>query len=1564
MPRSELSARYPVRAGWLVAIGVLGAATAGCSTPPEPDTAYTCDRDPDLIGRTIACGSTSDCPCGTHCAFSRCTSDCLSDEDCEGATCDAFGRCTDAGRLPPDASSFFRVAPDALKLGNTPAVARVRIGNASESLRVKVDSLDGAIEVKCSSGQDFGSRCELELRAEQMPAEVEVRRRPGGPVAASSFGPAVRFTSRGRQRTVPVQLRVVATASTLSPGSYRGRAVLQSLRYGDGLTVPVPAPVSTSVMAHVGPLTDGRRPLHLTDSFRWLGPATDEGRPGSPMATFTPTSAPGRLDMIPSDATPVLFGGFAGSSFAIGTQPVALTVIPDDDGRVVLELDQRLMFGGPPGELLLSWRIVLEPTEENLAPPAGLVPAASWQPTDPDAVPTGVAAALATFAPSQAALADTSDYRRTQDIVCGDGQTPHGFADRLGTVTEVLGTTQRQVARFDGEIACSDGADEDNLRMRVFPQITRETLSPEEFPQLVIDCLSDLDEATNAGGVPGTGRCLDSPRWIAAVETAFRGLHSGGIADVDAQRLGTYLVSRWLDIHGLMTETFRLETYHGHFLSDFEVSPSPLPSVLTAVERSEGHWDALLHPRIVRAIWRTPDSVLRAPDYRQVLGADELERLGASNNVQSTPLPLALFSDLADQSALWVELSQRVRRGEFPAGPERLRAEDTLGGALRRALTLYALATALQARWDRDRRPDQEHPWAVDTLANVFALARNIETVRTDLEPPLPATDVLTLPWRPVGDASQVGARARALSEWMLGGDAGLAGVVGTEIAEADRLYRLAAETYRLYRLEAVGLRSLRDQAQGRIDYIRNGVGSELVALCGYERDAESPIDGYQVFQQEQSPANCFIDRTCVQRSVALSPDLGAYRTCVAGYLAERVAPPSEGLSGLTTLPGGDARESFFRTVEVQVAADTQTYYLQGPSGPVEVPAAELDDYELELRFAGTPAAIFAAASETCRPAYEARTAAAGAASACTPSTNPSTSEVDELRAPSCNIDIASPSLADQVGDCYRGELGVAFREILTQQAVVEEAQAGLKRALDVYTVDAGSCVILAEASAALEQLYGDYLDSMAALRQSVLIARVVVATTESTMTCLRSMQIARPDIPENKGIITLLAGVLNQIFQAVLAAKVCTAATTLATQESRLAELELAIDVKQDKLRRDIDTLEAETEVGVCFNNLNRRAAEIAPAIARLKTAVAQLRVATTGFEQLLDRASQLYAEGKRWEQNLLTRRATAIPQDYRHRARFADYERQLYRVRRALLAANRAVMWELQQSLIDPAAVAGSVDLEFLRDRAFVLRQAVQVGRVNGGNPTQGRFVLSLKRDILQLAESRTPGFHRLSLDDQLYRRLTSPTYAVFNPDGTFAGQSIPFSLTPDKLVGASVTRGASDERADGEATNDAVGDLLCGERLWSVGAAVASREALGTDGSRLLPLFLRKTNRSAYRACTPEAEVREAAIGRIFLGEEPGQPEDDSTPRFTAAWLNAPVYRTDFEPRVRAQLETATLDTTASTELAGLGLYGTYELFIPASSLDPSRIDLREVKDIFLVVELIGVTNNARF
>jgi hypothetical protein len=249
-------------------------------------------------------------------------------------------------------------------------------------------------------------------------------------------------------------------------------------------------------------------------------------------------------------------------------------------------------------------------------------------------------------------------------------------------------------------------------------------------------------------------------------------------------------------------------------------------------------------------------------------------------------------------------------------------------------------------------------------------------------------------------------------------------------------------------------------------------------------------------------------------------------------------------------------------------------------------------------------------------------------------------------------------------------------------------------------------------------------------------------------------------------------------------------------------------------------------------------------------------------------------------------------------------------------------------------------------------MIQEEVGARTINRRRPEESSIVLSLRDEVLQLFDGTAPpggmfvGERRETSAVRFRNQLNDPKYGVYDHEGNWLGQGVPFSLGP---TGALVNR--------------------CGERLWRVTATVQGDGLSQREPGVSVMLLKRNAFRSQW--CEGKGDgtsFQSAAVQttrKLFSQRGTGELESVST-GFTAAliypWFN--IRRSEFYKNAYRD--------GSSEELAGRGLYGDYVLLFPKQVLE-GRFDnagecvaprknfpLDQVEDVLLRFDYLSVDN----
>lgn len=291
--------------------------------------------------------------------------------------------------------------------------------------------------------------------------------------------------------------------------------------------------------------------------------------------------------------------------------------------------------------------------------------------------------------------------------------------------------------------------------------------------------------------------------------------------------------------------------------------------------------------------------------------------------------------------------------------------------------------------------------------------------------------------------------------------------------------------------------------------------------------------------------------------------------------------------------------------------------------------------------------------------------------------------------------------------------------------------------------------------------------------------------------------------------------------------------------------------------------------------------------------------------------------------------------------------FRRDFEWARRLTFLAARAVEFEFQQSLAVTADVLRAGSPDDLQNVLLELQQEQASRTINGRRPQQTSIVVSLRDEILQMSgrdnlstSVLAPGERSWSAKTRFGKRLEAKFFSVYDDEGNYLGQGIPFTL---RETGALKYR--------------------CAERLWRVNATIQGD--IPNFSEPTIPVMLLKRNTFSSQWCEGKGGGSSHQMGTVFpsanLFKLQAGTTNDEADAYTAAllmpWFN--VIRSEFYKEQYVD--------GSSEEFAGRGLYGDYVLLFPESGLlewtdgDPSNdFPLGRAEDVLIRFDLISVDN----
>ncbi|MEQ8279533.1 MAG: hypothetical protein RMA76_19015 [Deltaproteobacteria bacterium] len=533
-------------------------------------------------------------------------------------------------------------------------------------------------------------------------------------------------------------------------------------------------------------------------------------------------------------------------------------------------------------------------------------------------------------------------------------------------------------------------------------------------------------------------------------------------------------------------------------------------------------------------------------------------------------------------------------------------------------------------------------------------------------------------------------------------------------------------------------------------------------------------------------------------------------------------------------------------------------------------------------------------------------------------------------------------STAQPPSVCYSGALGEVAFGLRILATDIATARAEFNALLDEYDIQVRSCDILRAGNREIEGLEEDHANTMSDLN---------AAKTAVDSAAVASHAVA--DCADAVGSDTKFGAASGTA---------CTAGGVAAGFEIASLAIQAAMDDAQRSHDLTVLGIENDIEEERCFKEAELALVGLDAAQLRIRRAMQEASAGYLEFEglreQLVRRVPRGLADVAAAEASL----ASVVGRDPWLNDDIEAFRRKFALARRASYLGVRAVEYEFQQSLSARADVLAAQEANDLVEVLDELRAIKATGSVNGAVPAELTQVISLKNEILQVADQLEvdPGNHILDATERFRAILTHPRFEV-RRDGRRLGVRIPFNLAPLSAL----------NRGDASGIPFAL-ENACAERVWSLNATVVGDEARMFQGlAQTVNLEIQQANTFYANRCARAADDSFQVAStrpRRNLFRLPGVGEgvpnlvDDSARNFATARLQA---RLNVDPTT---LASSTTVDGESTELAARLLFGEYALFIPESELpnvdDEGRpvgdgLRLNEVDDILLRIDYLSVS-----
>ncbi|QDG49687.1 hypothetical protein FIV42_02705 [Persicimonas caeni] len=1053
-------------------------------------------------------------------------------------------------------------------------------------------------------------------------------------------------------------------------------------------------------------------------------------------------------------------------------------------------------------------------------------------------------------------------------------------------------------------------------------------------------CLSELEVLADAPGTPsgefgvgfnelyGSASCIDVARLLTSlgVQTeAWRGEQA--LRTVDLIYPAAYqnrLLARWLELHAM------LSTYGSDVskLADvLQADPlpgdAPLPDQQRLLDTMLSGWDLLMAQHIQASLLEAPGDALVTPDYR----FHRFGTTGDSTGEQNKALAAVLLTTL-DRQAGFVNATISNSAGE--AEEERL---QPLARFVPRSVFAQALAAHLYRRaLDADPNlawKDQYERAASRFTKTIGQLQQTFASVHSG-ENPLGIDDTDLPLYFQASDREGADARFSAISRFIAGDPTNLDAWAPVMVQRAQDGIEALRTAYKAEHERKVReARAERDLTRW-VDDVRDEYNAVLRDYCG-------PLTGSPVEDANFNAATCALNRddaSCTLDTVAWyrswEADDVMGRICVADALRESTLDGDVGFAfdrvrqwTATCLGSSGATSGAVTLEDCANTADTSCLICNADTSVEELP---LEATSLDLVLPGSLASMskdavedWQAIKQDCRSSF-----------------------------PQMRLNVPLPSSPLETPGCVRGSLGEAHLDVVAAVQDIEQARAALAEHNEAYDIAMESCFILQEANDELQAARDSHQQNMQGLRLAKGIADGAAAAASGVKDCAGFVQNTDLDNP------------VEAIKDSGAAAAGCAAAGVETVANIASIALETEMENAQQRHENLVAGIEQQAELDICFNDAKQE-------LIGAKTAAIELEKAVFEMQRARARVAEQTADAQRaWEDG------------YSYLAEIAEfpvpsgagepwineeidaYVRDYTLARRATFLAVRAVEYEFQQSLELRQAV---IEAKVPNDLQTVLNELWTTSgtrSINGSRPTELLTVLSLRDDILQLGdESAWPdAFRPMSPAQRLKTVLGAEAYAVYDDEGSYAGQRIPFTIAPLGALGFE-TRGVPIY-----SEND------CAERLWSLNASVVGDNLYEGSDTTFVRMDVLKKNTffSQWCGAPPEgAERFQVASVRPSrnLFREPGLGEgvggelgvEQGVTAFSRARIQA------FLGVDRAELEDPQYANGQTSELAARGLYGEYSIFIPADVISRNGsqgLVLDRVDDILLRLDYLSVAN----
>jgi hypothetical protein len=1147
----------------------------------------------------------------------------------------------------------------------------------------------------------------------------------------------------------------------------------------------------------------------------------------------------------------------------------------------------------------------------------------------------------------------TRDMELARASICAERFFCYEPPAQGGTFDTESSAMHRRALGFSGDLTCQLPNDENADRIPTAIGLFTNADAEEEGGQVLSAgemleaCIDDLDRslpslqgrgpawgANDLRAVFRTEGCIDlarfwsSLRWasapamFAAIDPAVRDPNWNDSGDpVRANAIYLRLVGQWLQLHQFLGQEGILAHKMARVIrqGDDPAMPTEAPNLSRIRVAFDGAWDLFLRPRYVTGLLGLPAEQLREPDYRRLLYPNH-EFQFRGHHEQAVGIPVFLIEAMGSHMAILEAEGEEV----WASSNRIARYQGNAAQAVRTSVLIEALAERVAQRAGGDAA--RWHSRYLKARLQLGGIRGRVLRILKNLDSGGNILGIededLPLYFRP-DDGGDVG-RFSVISRYFLDEPRGIA----TQ-AITSALTALGAARGAWLRLREGTLqdRNHTVEADARAIATAQRYGDPILEICGSHRGFERPgdpnneapvrseeaidwlggLESYSSCVLDTERPECVLDRSLLVGAV--EPGQLEYQLC------------------LFTLHGRNGERTFFNNLQ------TDALVQETMAGLGDATAGAGNQAEAIALLRGYLTEKVAGATSAQREGFFDGFHGIDridndwiqwASTVCQP-TFPDAS----LTLPSYQTLAGGPL---QTYSCFMGALGEASIEAMEVRKMMEAAQSAIAEHVEAYDITVRSCHYAEQLGNVQGQLMERHSEVMGKLRTARLAATVVATAAGEDWLELNPFKIVQNTVHiAAESTVQVMSDAMDR---------------ATANHEMAMAEYEGIY------------------ENLICLNDANLHLVGMKTAQINLEAASLGLARAQQRSRGMLTRLDALLEEGRVARERVAGWRTPPVAHDNWLDEDVDGFLNAMRRAKRTAYLAVRAVEYEFQMTFSMRGAVLEAWHPGELEEALADVRTVLSTERINGALPENYRAIFSLKTHLLQLAshEDYPETQYRLN-DQQRFRALiNSSRFSLFDRDGDYLGQRVPFSLTPFGLQN-------NDETGFSLPVINAAED--CAERLWGVNISLDGADLLPADAVRqsarveLLQKNSFFTHRCSYDAGESPYQNQTVRPERnLFRDPLAGSPQGTQSPQVSRfpGWTRA---RVDADLNVEAAVFNAEdYSQNESTELAARGLYGEYAVFFPARMLRSTSadgIDLRKLTDVRIRVDFTSVAAN---